>query len=61
MTSMKFFNKRIQVQHDEVNGDFDISVSTDLDGTIWSQKAKTIKDVLYLIGQITKTKIEYLE
>jgi len=58
---MKLYKKMIQVQYDEMNSDFDVSLSTDLDGTIWSQKAKTIKDVLFLIGKMTKTRIEYIE
>ena len=61
MTNMKVFNKGILIQYDSVNSEFDVSVHTDLDGTIWSQKAKSIKDVLYLIGKITKTKIDFIE
>ena len=61
MSDMKLYNKKIQVQHDPVNDDFTVSVTTDLDGTIWSQKAETLKDVLYLIGQITKNKIDYIQ
>ena len=61
MSEMKLYNKKIQVHRNEVESNFTVSVSTDLDGTIWSQTADTIKDVLFLIGQITKNKIEYIE
>lgn len=61
MSDMKVFKREIQVQHDSVNDEFSVSVSTDLDGTIWTQKAKTLKDVFFLLGQITKNKIKYME
>lgn len=58
---MKLINKRVQVTFDKVNSEFTVSYATDQDGTVWSKNAKTVGDVLYLIGQITKTKISFSE
>lgn len=61
MSNMKLYTKQIQVKHNNVDSSFEVSITTDLDGTIWTQDAKDIGEVLNLIGQITKNKIEYME
>lgn len=58
---MELINKKIQVQHDPVAGLFTVSLMTDTDGTVWVKDAKNVKEVLYLIGNITRMHIDYIE
>lgn len=58
---MELLNKKVQVRHDEILGEFEISLSNDKDGTIWVKNAKTIREVMEIVGQITKTKITYID
>jgi len=58
---MKLINKKATVSFDQVTSEYTVSLSSDRDGTYFSNRAKTLKDVFHILGKAVGLKIEYLE